>query len=122
MSSYRIRIDIDNLGEALKKDPSLISKVTFKDGKEHRMVSVNIMERRQPSDKGATHYMKIDLYHRQELQGVNYYLGDCYPINFGKGGGTQQQEQQVQSPTPPQEQQQVQQPTAQGGASDDLPF
>ena len=120
MSSYRIRIDIDNLGDALKKDPSLISKVTFKDGTEHRMVSVNIMERRQPSDKGATHYMKIDLYHRQELQGVNYYLGDCYPINFG---ARPQQEQQRQPPAQqPSPAPQRQADAKENGSTNDLPF
>lgn len=122
MSSLRVSIDIDKLGAAIKQDPNLIEKVTFKDGTEHRMIKVNIMERKQPSEHGATHYMKFDMYHKTELNGVNYYLGDCYPINFGKGSGTQQQAQPGQLSTPPQEQQPTQQPAASDGASDDLPF
>ena len=84
MSSYRVSIDLDKLGEVLSMDSNLIEEVTYKDGSKHRMVKLNVMERRQPSDKGATHYLKFDMYHKNELQGVNYYLGDCYPINFGK--------------------------------------
>ena len=74
MSSLRVSIDIDKLGAAIKQDPNLIEKVKFKDGTEHRMIKVNIMERKQPSEHGATHYMKFDMYHKTELNGVNYYL------------------------------------------------
>lgn len=90
MSSYRVSIDLDKLGEVLNMDSNLIEEVTYKDGSKHRIVKLNVMERRQPSEKGATHYLKFDMYHKTELNGVNYYLGDCYPINFGKG---QQQSQ-----------------------------
>ena len=88
MSSYRLSIDLDKLGEALKSDPNIIEDVTFKDGSKHRMLKLTVMERRQPSDKGATHYLKFDMYHKQEIQGVNYYLADCYPISFGSKAQT----------------------------------
>lgn len=90
MSSLRFQLDLDRLGELIKADPNLIEVREYKDGTKHRMVKFSIMERKQPSDRGATHYIKADMYHKTELNGVNYYLGDCYPINFGKG---QQQSQ-----------------------------
>lgn len=102
MSSYRFQLDIDRLGELLKADPSLIETKEFKDGTKHRIVKFDIMERKQPSDRGATHYIKADLYHKKELNGVNYYLSDCYPIHFGKQAEGQQQVQDnsAQSPAP----------------------
>lgn len=101
MSSYRFQLDIDRLGELLKADPSLIETKEFKDGSKHRIVKFDIMERKQPSDRGATHYIKADLYHKKELNGVNYYLSDCYPIYFGKQAEQQQvQDNRAQSPAP----------------------
>lgn len=93
MSSLRVSIDYDKLREALLKDKSLIEQVEWKDGSKHHILKVNIMERKEPSQFGATHFMKFDMYHKQEIQGVNYYLGDCYPINFGKGTEAQQAQQ-----------------------------
>ena len=93
MSNFRFQLDIDRLGELLKSDPSLIETKEYKDGSKHRLVKFDILERKQPSDRGATHYIKADLYHKKELNGVNYYLADCYPIHFGKKPGGEQQEQ-----------------------------
>lgn len=110
MSSLRFQLDLDRLGELIKADPNLIEIREYKDGTKHRMVKFSIMERKQPSDRGATHYIKADMYHKQEIQGVNYYLSDCYPISFGsfnkKFGGSGQQDAPSAPPAP----------------SDDLPF
>ena len=84
MSSLRFQLDLEKLGEMLKADPNIIETKEYRDGTKHRIVKFSIMERKQPSDKGATHFIKADMYHKQEIQGVNYYLADCYPINFGK--------------------------------------
>lgn len=99
MSSLRFQLDLDRLGELIKADPNLIEVREYKDGTKHRMVKFSIMERKHPSDRGATHYIKADMYHKTEVSGVNYYLSDCYPINFGKKlGETGNQQQASQSP------------------------
>ena len=119
MGSLRFKLDIDRLGELIKADGNVVDTVEFKDGSKHRMVTISIMERMEAKNN-STHYLRVDMYHKQEIQGVNYFLGDCYPINFGKGSGVQQEASKEQPPTP----QQQPQPSApaQDGASDDLPF
>lgn len=108
--SLRCKIDIGHLGEILRADKDVIDVEEW-NGKKHRVVKVSIMERREPKNK-STHYMKVDMYHKQEIQGVNYFLGDCYPINFGGGNN-------AQAANAPAQQQNEPQPQDNG---DDIPF
>lgn len=119
MGSLRFRLDIDRLGELLKADKNVIDTVDFKDGSKHRMVTVSVMERREVKNN-STHYLRVDMYHKQEVQGVNYFLGDCYPINFGAKAEAHQGQQQQQTAQAP-AQVPEEPPTAEGSA-DDLPF
>lgn len=113
MGSFRFKLDIDRLGELVKADGNVVDTVDFKDGSKHRMVTISIMERKEAKNN-STHYLRVDMYHKQEIQGVNYFLGDCYPINFGKGTNEPQSAQETQHPAANM--------TAQNESTDDLPF
>lgn len=53
---------------------------TGKNGKKY--LNIEIGERRQPSQFGATHYVKASVKQEQKRDGVNYYIGDLRPSKF----------------------------------------
>lgn len=53
---------------------------TGKNGKKY--LNIEIGERRQPSQFGATHYVKVSVKAEQKRDGVNYYIGDLKPSKY----------------------------------------
>ena len=53
---------------------------TGKNGKKY--LNIEVGERRQPSQYGATHYVKASVKAEQRQEGVNYYSGDLKPSRF----------------------------------------
>lgn len=53
---------------------------TGKNGKKY--LNIEIGERRQPSQYGATHYVKASVKAEQKRDGVNYYIGDLKPSRY----------------------------------------
>lgn len=82
---------------------------TAKNGKKY--LNIEIGERRQPSQYGATHYVKASVKQEQKQDGVNYYIGDLKPSKFDGG-------QPQQSAAPAQQSQAFNTPDENG----DLPF
>lgn len=82
---------------------------TGKNGKKY--LNIEIGERRQPSQFGATHYVKASVKAEQKRDGVNYYIGDLKPSRYDNN----QPSQQTAPETP---QQAFNQPNDDG----DLPF
>lgn len=62
---------------------------TGKNGKKYLYIEIG--ERRQPSQFGATHYVKASVKQEQKRDGVNYYIGDLKPSRFDNGGQPTQQ-------------------------------
>lgn len=72
---------------------------TGKNGKKY--LNIEIGERRQPSQYGATHYVKASVKQEQKQEGVNYYIGDLKPSKYDNGG-QQQQSAVATAPAQPQ--------------------
>lgn len=81
-----------------------------KNGKKY--LNIEIGERRQPSQFGATHYVKASVKAEQKRDGVNYYIGDLKPSRYDNNQPSQQAE------APAAQQQAFNQPNDDG----DLPF
>lgn len=69
---------------------------TGKNGKKY--LNIEVGERRQPSQYGATHYVKASVKAEQRQEGVNYYIGELKPSRFDNG---QQVAQSADVPMPP---------------------
>ena len=59
-----------------------------KNGKKY--LNIEIGERRQPSQFGATHYVKASVKAEQKRDGVNYYIGDLKPSRYDNNQPSQQ--------------------------------
>ena len=90
------QLDLTILGRLVRNHPSLVRKVTFKDG-EHQLLNVNVNERQQPSEKGHTHYIRASVKKEEMVQGENYYLGDMKPSTFGNNPAQPQTQKPVQN-------------------------
>ena len=86
---------------------------TAKNGKKY--LNIEIGERRQPSQFGATHYVKASVKQEQKQDGVNYYIGDLKPSKFDSG---QPQQSAATTAAPAQQTQAFNTPDENG----DLPF
>lgn len=82
-----------------------------KNGKKY--LNIEIGERRQPSQFGATHYVKASVKAEQKRDGVNYYIGDLKPSRYDNNQPSQQAAAPAAAP-----QQAFNQPNDDG----DLPF
>lgn len=58
-----------------------------KNGKKY--LNIEIGERRQPSQFGATHYVKASVKAEQKREGMNYYIGDLKPSRYDNNQPTQ---------------------------------
>lgn len=117
MSSYKALIDVTKLGDIIREHPQLVREKEMKDGKVHKFVSVDINERREVSESGATHYIKVNLWKLIPREGMNYYLADVYPNNFEKKGVINNNTPQFGNQTPPEEVK-----VNSNGSIDNLPF
>lgn len=96
MSNLYGSIDLTILGNIVRQHPSLVREVTFKDGTNHKFLQIDVSERRQPSEKGNTHYIKATCKKDQQMQGVNYFIADLKPSTYGNQ--PQQAQPVVQAP------------------------
>lgn len=94
MSNLYGSIDLTILGQIARKHPQLVRDVTFQDGTVHKFLSIDVSERRQPSEKGNTHYIKATCKKEAQVQGVNYFVADLKPSTYGN----QPQQAVVQAP------------------------
>lgn len=47
-----------------------------------KFLSITIGERKEPSAKGYTHYIKVSVKPEEQKDGVNYYIGSLKPSQF----------------------------------------
>lgn len=80
----------------------LIQDVTCKDGQVRKFLNIKIVERKEKSQFGDTHFVSCEPTKDKRKEGVNYIIGDIKTWEDN--------------------QQQAQQPQGQQAANDDLPF
>lgn len=97
--NYYGQIDLTLLGHIVRTNPDLIKKVTFKDGKEHQLINIGVYERKQQSQHGSTHYIKVSCEKDKQVEGCSYYISDLKPstLNNNDNGNKQQVDAQPQS-------------------------
>lgn len=57
-------------------DKSLIKRVECRDGKTRLYVNVSVVERKQPSQFGNTHFISCEPRREERREGANYIIGD----------------------------------------------
>lgn len=88
----------------IKNYPELIKVVSCKDGVTRKYLNISVIERKEPSQYGKTHFISCAPKKDERQDGKNYILGDLKRY--------EPKPQQAAAPTPA--------PT--GNATDDLPF
>ena len=83
MSNLYGSIDLAQLGEIIRKQPNLVKVVEGKDGKKHKYLDVYVNERKEASQFGKTHYLKVAVKKDDAQEDVNYYVGD-FQVNEPK--------------------------------------
>lgn len=74
---YTGQIDFTLMCRIWRDHKELFKEVDFKDGK-HMLLDVTLAERREPDEKGNTHYLKAKCRKSEYRQGVNYYIGSHF--------------------------------------------
>lgn len=82
-----------------------------KNGKKY--LNIEVGERRQTSQYGATHYVKASVKAEQKREGVNYFIGDLKPSKYNNDPEPQPVAEEYTAPQPAESQE---------GDPDDLPF
>lgn len=73
MSNYYGEISLTKLGELIKKQPSLVKEVTFKDGHKEKMLNISVVDKKsQYSDAFVAASCKKE----NRIEGVGYILGN----------------------------------------------
>jgi hypothetical protein len=68
------QIDLTKLGDIARKHPSLVKKVTFKDGREHQLLNVGLVETRGDNN-GYNKALRVNCKQDEQIQGLNYFVG-----------------------------------------------
>lgn len=107
--NYTGQLDLTRAGIIARKHPELVKHVMFKDGIEHMLIDVSMFSLQQPDKIGNTATLKVKCKKDEQIEGVNYYLGNFKDSDQGK----------QQQPAPQQEGEQFYQPPVD---VNDLPF
>ncbi len=74
--NYHGQLDLTKAGIIARKHPELVKKVMFKDGTEHMLLNISIFDLQQPDKIGNTATIKVRCKKEDQVEGVNYYLGN----------------------------------------------
>ena len=101
MKTHYGQLDLTKLGRIAKQHPELVKRVKFKDG-EHKLLNIDIHNRKEADDHGNTAFIKASCKREEERVGVSYFIGDLKPSKFTE----QPQEQSApqgnwEAPQPP---------------------
>ena len=84
MASYSGTIDFTLLCRIWKEHKELFNMAEFRDGTQHALIYATLHERKEPDEKGNTHYLQVDCKKDSRKEGVNYYIGSRFkPKDFG---------------------------------------
>lgn len=68
------QLDLTKLGDIAKQQPSLIKKVTFKDGREHKLLNIGIVDLRS-DNHGYNKAVRANCKQDEQINGLNYFIG-----------------------------------------------
>lgn len=94
-TSYFGSIDLAQLGEIVRTQPNLVKVVTTKDGRQRKFVDVYFNPRKETSQYGHTHYLKVGVKKDEAKEGLNYYIGDFKPNEQQEREATQEDLEQL---------------------------
>ncbi len=93
MESYKGSIDFTVICRLWRDHRELFNLADFRDG-QHALLYVTLHERKEPDDKGNTHYLQADCKKADRKDGVNYYIGSRFkpakPFSTGEVAATQE--------------------------------
>ena len=104
------QIDLTKAGIIARRHPELVKHVKFKDGTEHMLLNIGIFDLQKPDKIGNTATIKVKCKKEEQVEGVNYYLGNIK--------SSEQHQQQQEAQPAPDYQDDFQPPTD----PEDLPF
>lgn len=107
--NYYGQLDLTKAGIIARRHPELVKKVKFSDGIEHMLIDIGIFDLQKPDKFDNTATIKVRCRKEDQVEGVNYYLGNIKPP---------EQTQQPQTTHPAAEEDIYQPPTE----PEDLPF
>ena len=74
-SIYYGQLDLNKLGQIVRKHNTLVKKANFKDG-EHQLININILLRNEPDRFGNEACVKASCKKDEQMDGLNYFIGD----------------------------------------------
>jgi hypothetical protein len=89
------QIELTQLGEIIKANPSSVKVVTDKNGVQRKYLNIYINERQQVGKYGHTHYIKVGVKKEEQKDGVNYFIGELQPQKNGNAAPAPTAEQQA---------------------------
>ena len=75
MANFYGQIDLTKLSDIVKKHPSLVKKVTFKDGREHKLLNISVVNSLYDYH-GFDKAIRINHNKNEHVASLNYYVGD----------------------------------------------
>ena len=75
MANFYGQIDLTKLSDIVKKHPSLVKKVTFKDGREHKLLNISVVDSLY-DNHGFDKAIRINHNKYEQVSNLNYYVGD----------------------------------------------
>ena len=82
--NYNGQLDLTRAGIIARRHPELVKHVKFKDGIEHMLIDVSMFSLQQPDKIGNTATLKVKCKKDEQIEGVNYYLGNFKDSDQGK--------------------------------------
>lgn len=89
------QLDLTKLGDIARKNPELVKKVQFRDGREHQLLNVSILAKDEPDQYGKVATVRVDCKKEEQKDGLVYFVGDLKP-------STQEQKQEQSTQSVPQ--------------------
>ena len=93
---YYGSLDLTKLGQIVRQHPELVKTANMKDGTTHQFINIDVAEKQQADQYGNTGYIKVACKKDQQKQGLNYYLTDLRPSQYGNQQQSSQPQQQAQ--------------------------
>ena len=76
--NYYGQISLTKLCDFARKHPEMIKEVTFRDGHVEKMLNIDVLERREPSQWGDVGYIRV-----KAADGEKAYVADLKKSKFG---------------------------------------
>ena len=76
--NYYGQISLTKLCDFARKHPEMVKEVTFRDGHTEKMLNIDVLERREPSQFGYVGYIRV-----KAADGEKAYVADLKKSKFG---------------------------------------